>query len=86
MTTSVTTVTLAADHRAVEVLKRTSAGELWLLVDSGATDPVADADGVHCLPEGINSIRIPSPSGAVTQVKLLASAGTIKASVTGLRP
>lgn len=85
VTTAVTTVTLAGDHRAVEILKRTSAGELWATVDS-ATDPVVDADGAFCLPEGINSIRIPSPSGAATVVKLTASAGTIKASVTGLRP
>ena len=83
--TSVETVTLDADHQAVRILKRTSAGELWVVIDS-STDPEAEADGVHCMPEGINELALRSPDSRATTVKMIASAGTINVSVTGLRP
>lgn len=82
--TSVSTVTLDGDYQVVSILKRTSAGELFVTVDG--SNPAVDGAGSHCMPEGVNELVLRSPSGATTVVKLIASAGTIKASVTGLRP
>ena len=83
--TTVETVELGSDHQAVVVLKRTTAGELFVRVDSDDA-PVVDGDDSHCLPEGIGELRLPSPNSRSTIVKLVASAGTVSVSVTGLRP
>lgn len=77
---TVTTVTLAGNHGTVEILNRSTA-EIWFTLDS-ATDPTVGGANVWVLPAGA-ARELPSPSSAITQVRLISSAAAAY-SVTGL--
>ena len=77
----VSTVALGVDVGAVEILKRDTAGELFISVDG--SDPTVGGNGFEILPEGVSSISLPSLTRGDTIVKLISSSA-VRFSVKGL--
>lgn len=71
----VSTVTLSGDFSAVEVVNRNGLGEIWILVDSGATDPTVAGDNHDLATAGTGAANIAaSPTAGATQVKMISTA------------
>jgi hypothetical protein len=73
---SVDTITLDADYVSVEILNRNGGAEIYVIIDSGTTDPTVGGANCDVLPAAISSLIVGAPAIAPTQVKLISSAAT----------
>jgi hypothetical protein len=80
---TVASVALDSNFGAVEVLNRDGLFEIFVLMDSGATDPTVAGDDTECLPAAIGSIEVASLAEGSTTIKLISS-GAAKYTVKGL--
>lgn len=73
---TVDTVTFTTDLSYVEIINRDGAGELFVLIDSGADDPTVEGDGTIAIPAAVGAGVVElSRARGETQVKLVSAAG-----------